>query len=140
MPPMTRHTGDPKVLGWGRIPDIPGRGASPRLRSSGQRDRYVPGDPRVDPTVCHHTQYLDVAGSRSMVDCLDCGSRLDVSRDWAIITTVPALSDADLISKRRWHNDIWFDKNYKINMNDPDDPAEDAKANARIKAEGKVRL
>lgn len=116
-----------------------GGGRPAHKRASGQIERYEPRNGRVSSDNCEHTQIQDVNVGRTAW-CLDCGAMVDILRGWTVVPNENPLSDADLTKKRREHNDFWFDRTYKPQPTDPDDPALDAQIDAQLRAGGITRL
>lgn len=136
MPPLRKLRRDD--AGWHRMPDPEGPGHAPRVRASGQMERYLPGDGRVEVADCHHTQILDVQFPIT-ARCLDCGIMLTPGV-WNSVPGIPELTDTTLTEHRRRFNDVWFDQTYKLHPGDPDDPAEEAARAADRRKKGIERL
>jgi hypothetical protein len=78
-----------------------------RGRESGKPERYVSVSPRVEVSVCNHSQFLDTDTSISKGVCLDCGAHIKY-QTWGILSEMKILTDSELEAKREQFNEIWF--------------------------------
>lgn len=125
---------------WAKKSDPLGVGRAPRCRTSGRLERYFPADPRVTVDSCQHTQFLDIDLARGLVRCLDCGAVVDVTKNWVVDPSSPALTDAQLLQARMVFNDFNWDKAYKPTPGHPDIAEKDAQIARDLAAQGIERI
>lgn len=114
-------------------------GVAPHKRRSGEMERYLPEHGRMELAACEHTQILDIVAGHT-AHCLDCGAVVDIAHGWSVVPGTAYLGDADLVEKRIYFNNFWFDQRYKMQPSDPDDPEREAQIHEELRKKGMVRL